>query len=143
MADDDKHRARIFLHRGQLEQAKAAYEQAVVDDRLANDDRALSDSLGNLGNVCALSGDLDRAEACYREVLAIQRTERNQHAVAHTLVNLGNLHIGADHPEKARPYYLEALDLLRDLHDDRALGILHNNLALEEARRIQWDEAVA
>ena len=80
-------------------------------------DRALSDSLGNLGNVCALSGDLDRAEACYREVLAIQRTERNQHAIAHTLVNLGNLHIGADHPEKARPYYLEALDLLRTLND--------------------------
>ena len=115
MSDDDKHRARIFLHRGQLAQAKAAYEQAVLDDRLAQDHRALSDSLGNLGNVCALSGDLDRAEACYREVLAIQRTERNQQAIAHTLVNLGNLHIGAGHPDKARPYYLEALDLLRTL----------------------------
>src|SRR6478736_1283984 len=88
MADADKHRARIFLHRGQLAQAKAAYEQAVADDRLAEDDRALSDSLGNLGNVCALSGDLDQAESCYREVLTIQRTERNQHAIAHTLVNL-------------------------------------------------------
>ena len=85
MSDDDKHRARIFLHRGQLPQAKAAYEQAVSDDRLAQDHRALSDSLGNLGNVCALSGDLDRAEACYREVLAIQRIERNQQAIAHTL----------------------------------------------------------
>ncbi|HEV8619853.1 MAG TPA: tetratricopeptide repeat protein, partial [Nitrospiraceae bacterium] len=81
MADDDKHRARIFLHRGQLAQAKAAYEQAVADDRFANDHRALSDSLGNLGNVYALSGDLDHAEACYREVLTIQRTERNQHAI--------------------------------------------------------------
>ena len=105
MSDDHKHRARIFLHRGQLTQASAAYEEAVADDRLAKDDRALSDSLGNLGNVCALSGDLDRAEACYREVLAIQRIERNQHAIAHTLVNLGNLHIGADHPEKARPFF--------------------------------------
>ena len=37
MSDDDKHRARIFLHRGQLAQAKTAYEQAVSDDRLAND----------------------------------------------------------------------------------------------------------
>ena len=102
MADDDKHRGRIFLHRGQLTQARAAYEQAVADDRLAKDDRALSDSLGNLGNVCALSSDLDRAEACYKEVLTIQRTELNQEAIAHTLVNLGNLHIGADHPGKAR-----------------------------------------
>ncbi|HSQ92026.1 MAG TPA: tetratricopeptide repeat protein, partial [Nitrospiraceae bacterium] len=96
MSDADKHRARIFLHRGQLAQAKAAYEQAVTDDRLANDQRALSTSLGNLGNVCALLGDLDQADGCYREVLQIQRIERNQHAIAHTLVNLGNLHIGAD-----------------------------------------------
>ena len=63
MSEDHKHRARIFLHRGQLAQARAAYEQAVSDDRLANDQPALSDSLGNLGNVCALSGDLEHAEA--------------------------------------------------------------------------------
>jgi tetratricopeptide (TPR) repeat protein len=84
MSNEHKHRGRIFLHRGQLAQAKTAYEQAVLDDRLADDHRALSDSLGNLGNVCALSGDLDQAEACYREVLAIQRTEQNQNAIAHT-----------------------------------------------------------
>jgi len=53
MSDADKYRARIILHRGHLMQAKAVYEQAVADDRLANDHRALSDSLGNLGNVCA------------------------------------------------------------------------------------------
>ena len=35
MSDDDKHRARIFLHRGQLAQARAACEQAVAVDRLA------------------------------------------------------------------------------------------------------------
>jgi tetratricopeptide (TPR) repeat protein len=63
--------------------------------------------------------------------------------VAHTLVNLGNLHIASDHPEKARPYYLEAMDLLRQLQDNRGLGILYNNLALQEARDGQWDQAVA
>jgi tetratricopeptide (TPR) repeat protein len=76
-------------------------------------------------------------------VLALQRTEHNPHAVAHTLVNLGNLHIGADRPEKARPYYLEALDLLRELKDDRGLGILYNNLALQDAREGRWEQAVA
>ena len=135
MSDDDKHRARIFLHRGQLAQARAACEQAVADDRLADNPGALSASLGNLGNVCALSGDLEQAETCYREVLTIQRTEQNPQAIAHTLVNLGNLHIGAGRPEKARPYYLEALDLLTPLNDDRALGILYHNLGMEEARQ--------
>jgi tetratricopeptide (TPR) repeat protein len=68
--------------------------------------------------------------------------ERNPHAIAHTLVNLGNLHIGTGHPAKARPYYMEALDMLRTLNDHRALGILHNNLALEEAREQRWKEAI-
>ena len=117
MSDDHKHRARIFLHRGDLVQAKTAWEAAVTDDRRANNQRELSNSLGNLGNTYALMNEYEAAEQCYREVLAIQRTEQNAHAIAHTLVNLGNLHIGTDHPEKARPYYLEALDLLRTLND--------------------------
>jgi tetratricopeptide (TPR) repeat protein len=57
-------------------------------------------------------------------------------------VNLGNLHVGVGTPEKARPYYLEALDLLRDLKDDRALGILYNNLAQQAAREGQWERAI-
>src|SRR5690242_11269810 len=142
MSDVHKHRARIFLHRGDLTQAKAAWEYAVEEDRSANDPQALSTSLGNLGNTCALLEDFDAAERCYREVLDLQRTEHNPHAVAHTLVNLGNLHIGTGHPAKARPYYLEALDLLRSLNDHRALGILYNNLALQEGREQQWKEAV-
>src|SRR5574337_1869172 len=132
MSDDHKHRARMFLHRGDLVQARVAWEAAVTDDRTVGSQQALSDSLGNLGNACALMGDFSRAEQCYREVLQIQRTECNLTAVAHTLVNLGNLHIASDHPGKARPYYLEALDLLRQFQDDRGLGILHTNLALQE-----------
>jgi tetratricopeptide (TPR) repeat protein len=40
------------------------------------------------------------------------------------------------------PYYLEALDLLRALNDHRALGILYNNLALQESREHQWEKAI-
>ncbi|HSA63405.1 MAG TPA: tetratricopeptide repeat protein, partial [Nitrospira sp.] len=94
MSDVHKHRARIFLHRGDLTQARAAWEAAVEDDRAADDRQELSNSLGNLGNTCALIEDFAAAERCYREVLDIQRTGQNPHAIAHTLVNLGNLHIG-------------------------------------------------
>lgn len=141
MSDNHKHRARIFLHRGDLVQARAAWEAAVSDDRLTEDQQALSDSLGNLGNTCALMNDFSPAEECYREVLQIQRTERNLTAVAHTLVNLGNLHVASDYPEKARPYYLEAMDLLTQLQDHHGLGILFHNFALQESREGQWNEA--
>src|SRR4026207_65114 len=120
MSEAHKHRARIFLHRGDLVQARAAGEPAVEEDRSTNDLGELSNSLGNLGNTCALCEDFDAAERCYREVLDIQRTEQNPHAIAPPLVNLGNLHIGTGHPAKARPYYMEAMDLLRALNDPRA-----------------------
>src|SRR6185503_10006106 len=102
MSEAHKHRARIFLHRGDLVQARAAWEAAVEEDRSTHDLRELSNSLGNLGNACALCEDFDAAERCYRE----------------------------------------AMDLLRTLNDHRALGILYNNLALEEAREQHWKEAV-
>lgn len=140
MSDDEKHRARIFLHRGDLVQARAAWEAAVAEDRVGVKQHALSASLGN---TCALINEFIRAEQCYREVLQIQPTEHNLTAVAHTFVNLGNLHIASDHPEKARPFYLEAMDLLRQLQDNHSLGILYNNLALQVARDGQWDQALA
>ena len=83
MSEDHKHRARIFLHRGDLVHAHSAWEAAVADDRAANDQREHSDSLGNLGNTCALMHDFETAERCYREVLGIQRIE-----------HIGNVSIG-------------------------------------------------
>ena len=59
MAENDKHRARIFLHRGDLVQARAAWEAAVKDDRVTGAPRELSNSLGNLGSACALAGVLE------------------------------------------------------------------------------------
>ncbi len=94
--------------------------------------QALSEALGNLGNVCALSENFEQAEACYREVLDIQRTLQEGNAIGETLVNLGNLKTDTDQPEKARAYYLEAIDVLTPLENYRALGILYGNLALQE-----------
>lgn len=71
MSEQDKHRARIFLHRGDILQARIAWEAAVTDDRTTGSLKELSNSLGNLGNACALSGDFEKADACYKEVLSI------------------------------------------------------------------------
>ena len=73
MSEEDKHKARIFLHRGDLQQARSCYDKAVQDDRENGTSQELSDSLGNLGNVCAMMGAYAEAERCYREVLAMQR----------------------------------------------------------------------
>src|SRR5438094_4206609 len=111
MAEADKQRGRIFLHRGDLAQARLCYEQALKDDR-QDDSRALSDTLGNLGNVCAMLGDYQEAEQCYREILDIQRRQQDKTAIGQTLVNLGNLQTEAGRHGRAKAYYLEALDII-------------------------------
>jgi tetratricopeptide (TPR) repeat protein len=133
MSGDAAQRGRIFLHRGDLAQARQCYEQAVAQARAETDPRGLPDSLGNLGNVCAMLGDRETAERCYREVLALQRERKDQTAIGQTLTNLGNLHADAGQAERARSYYLEACDLLEAAQDQRALGILYSNLALQDA----------
>jgi len=142
MGAEARHKGRIFLHRGDLVQARFWYEQAVNEDR-ATDAASLAESLGNLGNVHAMMGNAAEAERCYRELLALQRERQDVLAVAQTLVNLGNLHADGGHTTAARPYYLEALDLLEPLNDLRTLGILYSNLALQDAAEGRPNEAVA
>ena len=111
MPSSASRRGEIFLHRGDLTQARLWYAQAVTETRDLESPKALSDALGNLGNVCALLEDFQQAEACYREVLDIQRDLQEGDVIGETLVNLGNLKIDTGQPEKARAFYLEALDV--------------------------------
>jgi len=55
---------------------------------------------------------------------------------------LGNVKSDAGEFEKARAYYLEAIDLLEPLNNQRALGIVYSNLALQEASTHQLEAAI-
>lgn len=142
MPSQASRRGEIFLHRGNLTQARHWYEQAVIEGRNEGSPKDLSDALGNLGNVCALLQDHQKAEECYREVLEIQRTLQEGNTIGETLVNLGNLKTDTGQPEKARAYYLEALDALKPLENDRALGILYSNLAIQEFQLHRIEAAI-
>ncbi|MER3425508.1 MAG: tetratricopeptide repeat protein, partial [Nitrospiraceae bacterium] len=54
--------------RGDYTQAYLCYAQALECDRLSGDRRALVTTLGNLGNICAVSGRRGQAQAYYQEV---------------------------------------------------------------------------
>lgn len=143
MANAHKEKGKIFLHRGDLVQAHYWYELALAEDRAGGLTSSLTETLGNLGNICAMLGVFDEADRCYREILAIQRAEPDLRAIGQTLVNLGNIQAEAGHPEQARPYYLEALDLLAPMQDHRALGILYSNLGLQDAAAHRHADAIA
>ncbi len=143
MSQDARQKARIFFHRGDLRQALRWYREAEIVDLANADDLGLAETLGNLGNVLAMTGATDEAESCYRELLPLQRRRGDLVAVAQTLVNLGNLQKDADRLTPARAYYLEALALAQEARDFRTLGILHSNLGLLDAAEGQGEPAVA
>ncbi len=114
--------------RGAYTDAHRCYTQALEHDRVSGDRRALVTTLGNLGNICAVSGRRAQAEAYYGEVLALQKELGDARGIGTTLANLGNLRADAAEWERARAYYLEALDLMQRNDDQPSLAVLYSDL---------------
>jgi tetratricopeptide (TPR) repeat protein len=136
-------RGEIYWHRGQLDQARRSFDEALAHERTLAVPGRLMPVLLSLGSVHAAEGDRDSARRCFQEVLALQREDRDEGMAGQALVNLGNLAREAGERERARAYYLEALDLLTPLGDARSLGILHCNLGLLEMDSGCLEEAIA
>jgi tetratricopeptide (TPR) repeat protein len=132
-----------YFGRGLYTDAFAYYHRALEADRRTGDRRALVATLGNLGNVCAVSGRREQAQLYYQEVLELQKLVGDERGIGTTLANLGNLRTDAGEWEQARAYYLEALDMLSRAGDDIGLSVLHSNLGLVARETGNLDDALA
>ena len=128
--------------RGHYTDAYTCYAKALEFDRLTGDQRALAATLGNLGNICAVSGRRDAAQRYYQEVLELQKILGDEKGIGTTLANLGNLRADAGEWDSARAYYLEALDLMTKTHDVAAEAVLFSDLGLVARETGQFDEAI-
>lgn len=128
--------------RGYYTEAYTCYAKALECDRLTGDQRALVATLGNLGNICAVSGRRDSAQAHYQEVLELQKLLGDEKGIGTTLANLGNLRADAGEWDRARAYYLEALDLMTKTHDEAAQAVLFSDLGLVARETGLFQEAI-
>ena len=128
--------------RGYYTEAYACYAKALECDRLTGDRRALVTTLGNLGNICAVSGRRDAAHMHYQEVLELQKILGDEKGIGTTLANLGNLRADAGEWDRARAYYLEALDLMTKTHDEPAQAVLFSDLGLVARETGEFEEAI-
>ena len=128
--------------RGFYTEAYKCYAKALETDRKSGDQRALVSTLGNLGNICAVSGQREQANAYYQEVLELQKLLGDDRGFSLTLVNLGNLHVDAAEWERGRAYYLEALDMIDLFKDDAAKAVLLSDLGLVAKETLQYDQAM-
>ena len=127
--------------RGHYTEAYTCYAKALEYDRLTGDQRALVATLGNLGNICAVSGRRDHAQAHYQEVLELQKRLGDEKGIGTTLAT-GNLRADAGEWDRAKAYYLEALDLMAKTHDEPAQAVLFSDLGLVARETGHFEEAI-
>ena len=127
--------------RGHYTEAYECYAKALECDRKTGDQRALVATLGNLANICAVSGRRESAQQYYEEVLGLQKMLGDERGIGTTLANLGNLRADAAEYERARAYYLEALDILHRSKDETAQAILFSDLGFVARETGQCAEA--
>lgn len=130
--------------RGFYTEAFNCYTRALETDRESGDPRALVATLGNLGNICAVSGQREKAKTFYHEVLELQKTLGDHRGISTTLGNLGNLHVDAGEWERGRAFYLEALDMMHQCGgEDGARAVLLSDLGLVAKETEHFPEAQA
>jgi tetratricopeptide (TPR) repeat protein len=100
----------VYYDRGQLEEARRYYLEALNIDRLLG--RNLGSALGNLANVLESNGDLEGAVRMHEQSLEAFRQQGNRRGEASTLGNLGNILLeqGQLAPGKARYEQMMAID---------------------------------
>lgn len=135
-------RGNEHFSRGYYTEAYICYAKALEYDRLTGDQRALVATLGNLGNICAVSGRRDVAQTHYQEVLELQKFLGDEKGIGTTLANLGNLRADAGEWNRAQAYYLEALDLMTKTHDEPAQAVLFSDLGLLARETGHFEEAI-
>jgi non-specific serine/threonine protein kinase len=122
--------AQLSEAQGDRVRARALCEEALVFQRAAGDDLALSFTLSILSGSYQESGDLARAIELQREALELRRRDGSVPWIAGALCNLGVAYAYAGDLEKAKDCYTEALALFEQLGDVRSAAVVTGNLAM-------------
>jgi tetratricopeptide (TPR) repeat protein len=135
---------------GDLDSARAGYEQALAIRRSARDQRGEAISLNQLGNLCYDRGDYSGALEHYRPALDLFRKVGDRRGEAWSLSGLGTIYLRCGDCEAARASYQEALSLRRMVRDQRGeavtladLGNALAGLGELEAARAHLEQAVS
>ena len=140
-------RGRALMRLGRLDEARAAYEEALtLQDDLPGDRRpSRAVILSTLGQIALDEDDREAAESYARQAVAIDRDleAEEQGSLASSLQSLGAILVSQRRLDEAEPLLLEALAL-----EEERLGATHPDLAatvgeLSQIRMLRGDAAGA
>ncbi|MBI3245848.1 MAG: tetratricopeptide repeat protein [Deltaproteobacteria bacterium] len=137
------------LRRGEYDQARAAYQQALETWKKLKDERNVAVNLHQLGMITYLQGDYGEARKQYEESLRIRQQLGDQQGIAASLHQLGNIAYEQGDYGEARKQYEESLGINRQLGNQPDIAATLHQLGMiaedqgdyGEARR-QYDESL-
>lgn len=101
----------VHKTRGELDDAVAMYQQALVINEELGRKEGMANAYLNLGTVHNRLGELDEALAMYQQALVINVDLGRKEGMANTYFNLGNLHQQLGEPDDAQKVRVEAIRL--------------------------------
>ena len=117
---------------GQVDEAKAAYEEAL---QLARRSKAMAklegEVLGKLGGLEQKLGHIDKALELMEQALGIARREKDRTTEASTLLNIGSLWGDRGDTARALGYHEEALAIYRDANNRMGTVSALNSCAID------------
>jgi tetratricopeptide (TPR) repeat protein len=105
----------LTLHQGDIDAARALFEESLALRRELGDTRGIATVLNNLGVVAMEQGDTDAARALYEESLTLRRELGDREGTATSLANLAKIALERGDDVAARALYAQSLSLHRDL----------------------------
>ena len=127
--------ANLMSGLGRDDEAQSLLERAVTDQKLREDWRSLTYTLGNLGSLLDKRHQFDKAEACYRERLKIcLDIQTEDSGLAHAQLTLGwNLYLQGRFSE-AQKIFQAASIAFYDLGDLPGIAAAKKDLGLSELK---------
>ncbi|MBC7480519.1 MAG: tetratricopeptide repeat protein [Rhizobacter sp.] len=121
-------RALALWRSGHVDEASAAFDQALGDARALVGRRLEWRVLAGLGNLRREQGRSDEARSLYQAALALLREAGDRQAEGSVMANLANLHAERGEGEEGLLHYEPALAMARDVGDRLAEGSILGNL---------------
>ncbi|MBN1667228.1 MAG: tetratricopeptide repeat protein [Anaerolineales bacterium] len=113
---------------GRYQEARQAFEQAVVLCEQVEDQWSLSVTLNNLGYLERIQGRLEQARAAHQKSLELKQLFDDQRGIAVTLSNLAFVAIELGDYDQARRDHLQSLAISRQVGDVFGMFSSINNL---------------
>jgi predicted ATPase/Tfp pilus assembly protein PilF len=124
----------LALFQGDLKEARASAERALVDLEAADDSKGVATAHSRLGQQAWRHGDYESARNHYERSLEIERRLGNMRTVADLLFNLGSLEADQSRFDEANRLYDECRALNREVGDRELDALVLLNLGLTAYR---------